>query len=140
MADNVLVMRARPPARLPHGPALHAEMTALVERAEVMFAATTGGDGRLHQTVRTGRPGFVRVVDGRRLVWREPADTIGTAVVRTGPVDLLFVDLFGRGVGLYLTGAARAAGPAAARRVEVTVIASRLDRVGQRPNPTIPDE
>jgi hypothetical protein len=110
-------------------PVLDREMAELITNAGTMFVATTGRRGESNQTVRTGPPGFVRVLDGRRIAWREPAGLIGTGTVGTGPVELLFVDFFGAGLGLRVAGAARASGPSAGRCVEVAVVDTHLERV-----------
>jgi uncharacterized protein len=81
-----------------------------IERADTLFIASVHADAGADASHRGGQPGFVRVLDGRRLLIPDYAgnnmfQTLGN--ITTDPrVGLLFVD-FDTGRTLQLTGRAR---------------------------------
>src|SRR5262249_20591785 len=81
-----------------------------IERADTLFIASVHADAGADASHRGGQPGFVRVLDERRLVIPDYAgnnmfQTLGN-IAADPRVGLLFVD-FATGVTLQLTGRAR---------------------------------
>lgn len=72
-------------------------MCQFIDRQEIMFVTDADG-GR---TFRCGPPGFVTVLERRRVAWRDEEG------VASGPVGLLFVDLFDDVRKLQVDGVAR---------------------------------
>ncbi|MDI5963815.1 pyridoxamine 5'-phosphate oxidase family protein [Streptomyces sp. SL13] len=106
------------------GAGLDERQAAFVRAADTFFIATRGGDGGADASHRGGDPGFVEVVDGRRLRW---PDYPGNAMFATlgnlhgdPAAGLLFPD-WATGSLLLLTGSARVAwDDAGGRAVEFT--------------------
>jgi hypothetical protein len=89
------------PERPPHGllrgarryapDRLDDRMCEFIARQHMMFVAGSGYGGVL----RSGPPGFVRVVDRHRLAWLEDRrDELLGQLGQAAGIDLLFVDLF----------------------------------------------
>ena len=81
-----------------------------IERADTLFIASVHADAGADASHRGGQPGFVRVLDERRLLIPDYAgnnmfQTLGN-IAADPRVGLLFVD-FGAGTTLQLTGRAR---------------------------------
>ena len=90
--------------------ALSASHRLAIERADTFFVASTHGDAGADASHRGGQPGFVRVMDDRRLRFPDYAgnnmfQTLGN-IAADPRVGLLFVD-FDSGTTLQLTGRAR---------------------------------
>ena len=88
---------------------LNEPMRRFVERQEMMFVATADAGGDCDSTFRAGPPGFVRVLDERRLTWPEYRGngvhaSLGN-IVENPRVGLLFVD-FHDSIGLHVNGTA----------------------------------
>lgn len=95
---------------------LDATMREVIGRREMMFVACSDGRGGRAYTFRSGPPGFVTVLDPRRLAWRErPGDRVLPAGLHTigGSLGLglLFVDFFQDVGGLHVRGQATLVGP-----------------------------
>jgi len=125
------------------GVALSAFQRLAIETADTFFIASTNGDAGADASHRGGQPGFVHVVDDKRLRFPDYAgnnmfQTLGN--ITTDPrVGLLFVD-FDSGTTLQLTGKARILWdredfldlPGAERAVEVE-IDEVVETAGQGP-------
>jgi len=125
------------------GVALSAFQRLAIETADTFFIASTNGDAGADASHRGGQPGFVHVVDDKRLRFPDYAgnnmfQTLGN--ITTDPrVGLLFVD-FDSGTTLQLTGRARILWdredfldlPGAERAVEVE-IDEVVETAGQGP-------
>ena len=104
----------------------------LIAAAPILFVASVSADGRMDVTPRGGPPGFVTVLDGRRLAIPDATgnrrlDTLEN-VVATGRAGLLFV-IPGRDTTLRVNG--RACVTAEPELLE------RLTPVGKRPRTAI---
>jgi predicted pyridoxine 5'-phosphate oxidase superfamily flavin-nucleotide-binding protein len=123
---------------------LNERMREYVSRQEMMFVATADARGECDCTFRAGPPGFVLVLDERRVAWPEYRGngvlaSLGN-LIENAHVGVLFVDFFRDAIGLHVNGRAvvvddavmRAAYPGlpvdpvpgrrAERWVEVTVV------------------
>ena len=76
-------------------------MRDFVSRQETMFVTAEVEDGDPEPGVAAGPPGFVRVLDEKRLAWPASGGFRGTR-----EVELLFVDLFPDVVKLTIAGTA----------------------------------
>ncbi|MBM7807519.1 putative pyridoxine 5'-phosphate oxidase superfamily flavin-nucleotide-binding protein [Geodermatophilus bullaregiensis] len=90
---------------------LNERMQAFVARAEMVFVATADSAGEADCSFRAGEPGFVRVLDERRLLCPEYRGngvmaSLGN-IIENGHVGLLFIDFCGDGIGLHVNGRAR---------------------------------
>lgn len=88
---------------------LNEPMRRFVERQEMMFLATADASGDCDNSFRAGPPGFVRVLDERRITWPEYRGngvlaSLGN-IVENPRVGLLFVD-FQESIGLHVNGSA----------------------------------
>jgi uncharacterized protein len=90
---------------------LNSRMRDFVGRTEMMFVATSDSRGECDCTFRAGPPGFVHVLDERRLAWPEYRGNGVMAsagnITENGHVGLLFVDFFRDVIGLHVNGTAR---------------------------------
>lgn len=125
------------------GVALSASQGLAIERADTFFIASTNGEAGADASHRGGQPGFVQVVDDKRLRFPDYAgnnmfQTLGN--ITTDPrIGILFVD-FDAGTTLHLTGRARVLWdredfldlPGAERAVEVE-IDEVVETAGQGP-------
>lgn len=98
---------------------LNDRMCEYVDRQEMMFVATSDGVGECDCTFRAGPPGFVQVLDSRRLAWPEYRGngvmaSLGN-IVENAHVGLLFVDFYRDGIGLHVNGRAEIIDDAAMR-------------------------
>lgn len=93
---------------------LNEPMRRFIARQEMMFLATSDGAGACDSTLRAGPPGFVAVLDRRRLAWPEYRGNGVLAsrgnIVENPHVGLLFVDFVRDGIGLHVNGAATLTG------------------------------
>ena len=83
---------------------------AFISRADTFFVASASVDGSADASHRGGLPGFVRIIDGRRLLWPDYSgntmfNTLGNIAVNPH-AGLLFLD-FETGIRSRLTGGAR---------------------------------
>jgi uncharacterized protein len=89
---------------------LNEPMRVFVARQEMMFVATSDAAGACDSTLRAGPPGFVAVLDERRLAWPEYRGNGVMAsrgnIVENPHVGLLFVDFVRDHVGLHVNGRA----------------------------------
>jgi uncharacterized protein len=87
---------------------LNDRMRDFVGRQEMMFIASADGRGECDCSFRAGPPGFVRVLDSRRIAWPEyrgngVLSSLGN-VSENPNVGLLFVDFFRDIIGLHVNG------------------------------------
>jgi uncharacterized protein len=87
---------------------LNPRMSEFVARQEMMFVATADRRGECDNTFRAGPPGFVQVLDERRLVWPEYRGngvmaSLGN-ISENPHVGLMFVDFFHDVIGLHVNG------------------------------------
>lgn len=87
---------------------LNDRMREFLGRQEMMFVATADARGECDCTFRAGPPGFVQVLDSRRLAWPEYRGngvmaSIGN-ISENAQVGLLFVDFFRDMIGLHVNG------------------------------------
>jgi predicted pyridoxine 5'-phosphate oxidase superfamily flavin-nucleotide-binding protein len=89
---------------------LNDRMWEFVSRQEMMFVGTADAGGECDCTFRAGPPGFVQVLDPRRLAWPEYRGNgvLASAgnISENGHVGLLFVDFFREVIGLHVNGRA----------------------------------
>lgn len=89
---------------------LNEPMRRFIGRQIMMFLATSGADGACDSTLRAGPPGFVVVLDERRLAWPEYRGNGVMAsrgnITENPHVGLLFVDFVGDVIGLHVNGCA----------------------------------
>ncbi len=89
---------------------LNERMVEFVGRQEMLFVASADGGGACDCTFRAGPPGFIQVLDRRRLAWPEYRGngvmaSLGN-ILETGRVGLLLVDFFRDVIGLHVNGRA----------------------------------
>lgn len=90
---------------------LNERMRAFITEREMMFVSTADAAGHCDCSIRTGPPGFIRVIDERTLAYPEYR---GNGVMASlgnlseNPhIGLLLVDFFGSTVGCHVNGSAR---------------------------------
>jgi uncharacterized protein len=98
---------------------LNVPMIEFVGRMEFMFVATSDSRGECDCTFRAGPPGFVQVLDERRVAWPEYRGngvmaSVGN-IAENAHVGLLFIDFFRDVIGLHINGSATVADDAAMR-------------------------
>jgi hypothetical protein len=86
-------------------------MVAFVQRMEMLFVASADARGECDASLRSGPPGFIRVLDARTLAYPEYRGngvhaSLGN-VSENGHVGLLMVDFVDDLIGLHVNGAAR---------------------------------
>jgi uncharacterized protein len=89
---------------------LNGRMRDFIARQEMLFVASADGGGACDCSFRAGPPGFVRVLDRRRLAWPEywgngVMASLGN-ITENPDVGLLFVDFFRDVIGLHVNGRA----------------------------------
>lgn len=89
---------------------LNGTMREFIGRQEMVFAATADRAGNCDVTFRAGPPGFVAVLDERRVAWPEYRGngvlaSLGN-ISENGHAGLLFVDFFQDLIGLHVNGRA----------------------------------
>lgn len=94
-------------------------MTEFVDRMAMMFVATADAAGECDSSFRAGPPGFVRVLDEKRLAYPEYRGngvmaSLGN-ITENPRVGLLFLDLTDELIGLHVNGAAQVVDDAALR-------------------------
>ena len=89
---------------------LNEEMWQFIARREMVFVSTADSNEACDCSLRCGEPGFVRVLDNRRLVYPEYR---GNGVMASlgnlstnGHIGMFFADFFCSTVGLHLNGKA----------------------------------
>lgn len=89
---------------------LNEQMREFVARQEMMFVSTANADGDCDSTFRAGPPGFIAVLDDRRVAWPEYRGNgvlASLANIADNPhAGLLFVDFFRDIIGLHVNGRA----------------------------------
>jgi predicted pyridoxine 5'-phosphate oxidase superfamily flavin-nucleotide-binding protein len=89
---------------------LNERMREFVARQEMLFLSTSDSHGRCDCTFRAGPPGFVRVLDEKRVAWPEYRGNGVLASVgnmtENAHAGLLFVDFFRDVIGLHVNGCA----------------------------------
>jgi predicted pyridoxine 5'-phosphate oxidase superfamily flavin-nucleotide-binding protein len=132
---------AREPATIVRGSMLDASQRRWIVEADTFFVASVHGETGPDASHRGGNPGFVQVLDARRIAW---PDYPGNRMFQTlgnlhsdGRAGLLFLD-FARGDTLQLTGRAaidwdpaRAAAFAGAERVVDFEVAEVVESRGR---------
>ena len=98
---------------------LNEQMREFVARQEMVFVATADARGECDCTFRAGPPGFVLVLDDRRIAWPEYRGNGAFAslgnIAENGNVGLLFMDFFRDVIGLHVNGRATVVEDAAMR-------------------------
>jgi hypothetical protein len=89
---------------------LNEPMRRFIERQQMMFLSTSDAQGSCDSTLRAGPPGFVIVLDQRRLAWPEYRGngvmaSLGN-IAENPHVGLLFVDFVRDVIGLHVNGGA----------------------------------
>jgi uncharacterized protein len=88
---------------------LNEPMRDFIARQEMMLLATADASGACDNTFRAGPPGFVRVLDDRRITWPEYRGNGVLAsmgnIIENPHVGLLFID-FEEVIGLHVNGTA----------------------------------
>lgn len=89
---------------------LNDRMCAFIAERDLVFIATADGKGECDASLRSGAPGFVRVVDEKTLLYPEYRGngvmaSLGN-MVENAHIALLFVDFTGARVGLHVNGTA----------------------------------
>ena len=87
------------------------KMQSMIGRQEMVFVATADSDGNCDCSPRFGAPGFVEVVDAKRLAYPEFRGngvfaSLGN-ISENPHVGLVFVDFLDTTVGLHVNGTAR---------------------------------
>ena len=86
-------------------------MRTFIEQQQMMFLATSDARGACDSTLRAGPPGFVTVLDERRLAWPEYRGNGVMAsrgnIAENPHVGLLFVDFVHDVIGLHVNGTAQ---------------------------------
>lgn len=94
---------------------LNERMRTFIARMDLMFLATADADGHCDSSVRAGPPGFVRVLDARRVLYPEYRGNgvmASLANIRVNPhISLLFIDFADTALGLHVNGRAHLTGP-----------------------------
>jgi predicted pyridoxine 5'-phosphate oxidase superfamily flavin-nucleotide-binding protein len=89
---------------------LNEPMRRFIGRQRMMFLATSDGRGACDSTLRSGPPGFVVVMDERRLAWPEYRGNGVMAsrgnILENPHAGLLFVDFVRDVIGLHVNGRA----------------------------------
>ena len=87
---------------------LSEKMKELIRRQEMVFVATADGKGNCDSSPRFGAPGFVEIIDSKRLAYPEFRGNgvfASLGNIRENPhVGLVFVDFFDSTVGLHVNG------------------------------------
>jgi len=94
----------------PQGETLTDAQTAAIHAADTFFIATRNGDISADASHRGGNPGFVQVVDGRTVTWRDyPGNTMFNTLgnLQADSRAGLFFPDFATGDALLLSGTAR---------------------------------
>ncbi len=89
---------------------LNTAMRAFIEQQEMLFIATADTHGECDCSFRAGLPGFVRVVDEKRLLFPEYRGngvlaSLGN-ISENAQIGLMFLDFFKNTIGLHVNGRA----------------------------------
>lgn len=89
---------------------LNERMRLFIARQEMAFIATADARGKCHGSFRAGPPGFVRVLDDRRLAYPEyrgngVMESLGN-ILENPHIGLFFADFFKSTIGLHVNGRA----------------------------------
>ena len=86
-------------------------MQEFIAKQEVMFVATADSHGECDCSARFGKPGFVRVINKKFLIYPEYRGNGVLAsqgnILENPHIGIIFVDFFETTVGLHVNGAAR---------------------------------
>lgn len=90
---------------------LNATMQEFIARQEMVFIATADAKGACDASFRAGTPGFIQVLDSKRLAYPEYRGngvlaSVGN-ILENHQVGLMFIDFFQSTVGLHINGNAR---------------------------------
>ena len=90
---------------------LNEKMRSFVAAQEMLFVATSDGDGECDNTFRAGPPGFIHVLDERTLAYPEYRGngvmaSLGN-IRENAHIGLLMVDFFTDIIGLHVNGRAQ---------------------------------
>lgn len=90
---------------------LNATMQEFIARQEMVFIATADAKGACDASFRAGTPGFIQVLDSKRLAYPEYRGngvlaSVGN-ILENPQVGLMFIDFFQSTVGLHINGKAR---------------------------------
>lgn len=90
---------------------LNREMQEFIKKQSIMFVASSDAHGECDCTFRAGEPGFVRVVDDKRIMWPEYRGNGVTASggnVKENPhLGVVLMDFVETTMGLHINGKAR---------------------------------
>jgi len=90
---------------------LNESMQAFIAEQSMLFIASADAHGECDCSFRAGGPGFVRVVDAKRVLWPEYRGNGATAsagnVKENGHMGLLLMDFVKDTVGLHINGKAQ---------------------------------
>ncbi|MFP8876503.1 MAG: pyridoxamine 5'-phosphate oxidase family protein, partial [Myxococcota bacterium] len=90
---------------------LSEKMQELIRRQEMVFVATADGEGNCDCSPRFGAPGFVKIIDSKRLAYPEfrgngVFSSLGN-ILENPHIGLVCVDFFESTVGLHVNGTVR---------------------------------
>ncbi len=111
-------------------------MKEFIARMEMAFVATAGRSGDCDATFRAGPPGFIRVLDCRRIAYPEYRGngvmaSLGN-MAENPHIAILLVDFTRDLIGLHVNGDAAIAGPALMAELDLDLPVAR-DAGGRRP-------
>ena len=90
---------------------LNPHMQDFISRQEMVFVSTADAQGECDCSFRAGAPGFVQVLDEKRLAYPEYRGNgvlASVGNIRENPhMGMIFVDFFQNAVGLHVNGHAR---------------------------------
>ncbi|WP_254901174.1 pyridoxamine 5'-phosphate oxidase family protein [Tuberibacillus sp. Marseille-P3662] len=89
---------------------LNDAMQSFIKRIGMVFLATADGEGQTDCSIKTGAPGFIKIVDKQTLLFPEYKGngvmaSLGN-LVENPHLTLLFIDFFQHQVGLHVNGSA----------------------------------
>jgi predicted pyridoxine 5'-phosphate oxidase superfamily flavin-nucleotide-binding protein len=89
---------------------LNQQMIDFLASQEIVFISTADSNGNCDATIRTGMPGFVRVIDSHTLIYPEYRGngvmaSLGN-ISENAHIGMLFVDFFKFCIGLHVNGKA----------------------------------
>lgn len=89
---------------------LNTEMQEFVKAQQFLFMSTSDASGNCDSTFKAGEPGFVYIIDDKRLMYPEYRGngvmaSLGN-ITENPHIGLLFIDFFEDRIGLHVNGAA----------------------------------
>jgi len=90
---------------------LNHQMKEFIAQQEMMFIATADRNGNCDNSFRSGRAGFVRVIDDTTVIYPEYRGngvlaSLGN-IYENPHIGILFIDFFKHGIGLHINGKAK---------------------------------